>query len=45
MEKIHKDTVIITNSDFEIGLIDFKDSDYFQTLRTKMGWGTRGNRN
>tara|TARA_B100000579_G_scaffold411008_1_gene401454 strand:+ start:366 stop:1250 length:885 start_codon:yes stop_codon:yes gene_type:complete len=41
----YKDTVIITNSDFEIGLIDFKDSDYFQTLRTKMGWGTRGNRN
>ncbi|OUW79809.1 MAG: hypothetical protein CBD77_01905 [bacterium TMED217] len=39
----YKDTVIITNSDFEIGLIDFKDSDYFQTLRTKMGWGTRGN--
>ena len=30
-------------SNFEIGLIDFKDSDYFQTLRTKMGWGTRGN--
>ena len=41
----YKDTVNITNSDFEIGLIDFKDSDYFQTLRTKMGWGTRGNRN
>ena len=39
------DTVIITNSDFEIGLIDFKDNDYFQTLRTKMGWGTRGNPN
>ena len=36
------DTVSITNSNFEIGLIDFKDSDYFQTLRTKMGWGTRG---
>ena len=36
------DTVLITNSDFEIGLIDFSDNDYFQTLRTKMGWGTRG---
>ena len=35
--------VTITNSNFEIGLIDFKDGDYFQTLRTKMGWGTRGN--
>ena len=36
------DVVLITNSDFEIGLIDFNDNDYFQTLRTKMGWGTRG---
>jgi len=40
-----KHTVLITNSNFEIGLIDFKDSDYFQTLRTKMGWGTRGDGN
>ena len=39
------DTVLITNSDFEIGLIDFSDNDYFQNLRTKMGWGTRGNSN
>ena len=38
-------TVLITKSSFEIGLIDFKDSDYFQTLRTKMGWGTRGEGN
>ena len=45
-EKINSgDRVIITNSDFQIGLIDFKDNDYFQTLRTKMGWGTRGNPN
>ena len=36
-----QDTVLITDSDFEIGLIDFEDDDYFQTLRTKMGWGTR----
>ena len=40
-----KDTVLITDSDFEIGLIDFEDDDYFQTLRTKMGWGTRGDSN
>ena len=40
-----KHTVLITNSNFEIGLIDFKDNDYFQTLRTKMGWGTRGDGN
>ena len=26
----------------KIGLIDFKDNDYFETLRTKMGWGKRG---
>ena len=39
------DTVLITNSDFEIGLIDFSDNDYFQNLRTKMGWGARGNSN
>ena len=38
-------TVLITKSNFEIGLIDFNDSDYFQTLRTKMGWGTRGDGN
>ena len=35
-------TVSITKSDYEINLIDFKDCDYFQTLRTKMGWGRRG---
>ena len=43
-ESLHPDDIVsITKSNFEIGLIDFKDSDYFQTLRTKMGWGTRGN--
>ena len=34
--------VEITKSDYVVKLIDFKDSDYFQTLRTKMGWGKRG---
>lgn len=34
--------VEITKSDFQINLIDFEDCDYFQTLRTKMGWGRRG---
>ena len=37
------DIISFTKSNFEIGLIDFADNDYFQTLRTKMGWGTRGN--
>ena len=32
----------ITRADYEIGLIDFIDNDYFQTLRTKMDWGRRG---
>ena len=32
----------ITKSEYEINLIDFEDCDYFQTLRTKMGWGRRG---
>ena len=40
-----QDIVLITDSDFEIGLIDFEDDDYFQTLRTKMGWGARGGSN
>tara|TARA_B100000029_G_scaffold25250_2_gene24903 strand:- start:10450 stop:11331 length:882 start_codon:yes stop_codon:yes gene_type:complete len=35
-------TVEITKSDYKINLIDFEDCDYFQTLRTKMGWGQRG---
>ena len=34
--------VEITKSDYDVSLIDFKDCDYFQTLRTKMGWGKRG---
>ena len=34
--------VEITKSDYDVKLIDFKDSDYFQTLRSKMGWGKRG---
>ena len=32
----------ITRSDYDVKLVDFKDSDYFETLRTKMGWGKRG---
>jgi NAD+ kinase len=36
------DVALISNSNFQIGLIDFDDTDYFQTLRIKMGWGTRG---
>ena len=35
-------SIIINRAEFETGLINFKDNDYFQTLRTKMGWGKRG---
>ena len=35
-------SISITKSDYNINLIDFVDCDYFQTLRTKMGWGRRG---
>ncbi|MBA65661.1 MAG: NAD(+) kinase [Candidatus Marinimicrobia bacterium] len=34
--------VEVVKSDFTIPLIDFDDTDYFKTLRTKMGWGKRG---
>ena len=32
----------IGSSDYSVKLIDFKDTDYFETLRKKMGWGKRG---
>ena len=32
----------ITKTNYNISLIDFKDTDYFETLRIKMGWGKRG---
>ncbi len=34
----------ITRANYDINLINFKDSDYFEMLRTKMGWGTRGSK-
>ena len=34
--------VTIKKSPFDIKMITFKDSNYFQTLRLKMGWGKRG---
>lgn len=35
-------TVEISKSDYNVSLIDFDDTDYFETLRKKMGWGKRG---
>lgn len=37
-----KDKIYIQRAPFEIRMIDFVDSNYFQTLRRKMGWGKRG---
>ena len=34
--------VEIQKSPFEINMITFKDSNYFSTLRSKLGWGVRG---
>lgn len=34
--------VYIQKAPHEIYMIDFEDTNYFQTLRTKMGWGKRG---
>ena len=34
--------IIIQKSSFDIKMISFKDSNYFQTLMLKMGWGKRG---
>ena len=34
--------VEIRKTKYDISLIDFNDTDYFQTLRKKMGWGRRG---
>ena len=33
--------IIIQKSSFDIKMISFKDSNYFQTLMLKMGWGKR----
>ena len=41
---INPDSIIeIDKANFKIKLLDFLDTDYFKTLRTKMGWGKRGN--
>ena len=34
--------IFIQKAPFEIRLIAFEDSNYFKTLRQKMGWGKRG---
>lgn len=34
--------VVIRKADYRINMIDFEDSNYFHTLRTKMDWGKRG---
>ena len=34
--------IFIQKAGFDIRMIDFEDSNYFHTLRRKMGWGKRG---
>ena len=34
--------VVIQKATFKINMINFTDSNYFNTLRTKLGWGVRG---
>ncbi len=36
--------VVLERADYEIQMIAFGDSNYFHTLRTKMGWGRRGDK-
>ena len=40
-----KSKIFIQKAPFEIRMITFKDSNYFQTLSQKMGWGNRGGGN
>lgn len=42
-EFLHRDSkVFIQKAGYEIYMIDFEDSNYFQTLRRKLNWGRRG---
>ena len=34
--------VLIQKATFKINMVNFTDSNYFNTLRTKLGWGVRG---
>ncbi len=35
-------TILVRKAPYQIAMISFNDSNYFRTLRTKMGWGRRG---
>jgi len=32
----------VQKAPFEVNMINFSDSNYFVTLRSKLGWGVRG---
>ena len=34
--------VEVQKAPFEVNMINFSDSNYFSTLRGKLGWGVRG---
>jgi NAD+ kinase len=43
-EPLRKDSqVVIQQGAYPVVFITFRDTNYFRTLRTKMGWGQRGN--
>ena len=37
-----KSKIIIKKAPYDINMIDYKDSNYFDNLQRKMGWGRRG---
>ena len=36
------DKVEIQKAPFKVNMINFSNSNYFSTLRSKLGWGVRG---
>jgi len=45
-ESLNSNSIVEVNrTEYSLKLIDFKDLNYFQTLRKKMGWGVRGDKN
>ncbi len=39
---VHEPKILVRKAAYKIPMISFVDSNYFKTLRTKMGWGRRG---
>lgn len=41
---VYPERFVVTRADFTIPFLTFSDKNYYQTLRRKMGWGRRGDR-